>query len=71
MSHEGPFYLYVSFAEAHEMMLAVSTHDLVQTLGSTETSRSHANDENVNVAVTCQSKFDLRNLMRQRLGPQN
>lgn len=28
-----------------------ATHDLVQTLRSTETSRSHANDEDVNVTA--------------------
>ena len=31
--------------------LAVSTHDLVQTLGGTETSRSHANDKDIDVAI--------------------
>jgi hypothetical protein len=31
--------------------LAVSAYDVVETLGSTETSRSHANDEDINVTV--------------------
>lgn len=31
------------------------THELVQTLSGTETSRSHANDENVNIAVVVRS----------------
>jgi hypothetical protein len=30
--------------------VAVKAYDVVETLGGTETSRSHANDEDVNVA---------------------
>ena len=36
---------------AHHSKRAVRTHDLIQTLGGTETSRSHANDKDVNIAT--------------------
>ena len=45
---------------------AVSTHDLVQTLRSTETSRSHANDEDVNVTGKQQSACKLAMPIRGR-----
>ena len=37
----------------------MSTHELVQTLGGTETSRSHANDEDVNVTSKRESARKL------------
>lgn len=34
-----------------EMEVAVSAYNVVETLGSTETSRSHANNEDINVTA--------------------
>ena len=53
MSHEGPFWMQIVSTWLH-FLEAVSTYELVETLRGTETSRSHANDEDVNVArMTC------------------
>lgn len=38
-----------SAALQQQLLLATKTHNVVETLGGTETSRSHANDEDVNL----------------------
>ena len=39
--------------------VVTETHNVVETLGSTETSRSHANDEDINVAVANSLDSDI------------
>lgn len=45
------------------------TDDLVQALGGTETRRSHANDENINVTMQLRSVERLEEERQQRLEP--
>lgn len=50
--HEGPFCRMRQSGRKPPQAAWCSTHDLVQTLGSTEASGPHANDENIDVSAT-------------------
>lgn len=53
MSHDGPFYIWYQrrfVTDSGGKTLDGETYDLVETLGSTQTGRASANDEDVNVA---------------------
>jgi hypothetical protein len=43
----------------HKAARWAKTHNVVETLGSTETSRSHANDEDINVAAANSLDFNI------------